>query len=161
MSFSPPNVLQERGEEIQENSLNNEKDKGTENKENKTGNENKKEAVTEPNSMFFLLICVHLGHQTTNFDKFSNKNIYFPGKWQTRRRPVLNKRKTISSAGAVFQLAAEKKIELIELQRKVAETELQQQKDEHNLRMEILGIKKEREIHKSNMLKQGNLVFEF
>lgn len=86
--------------------------------------------------------------------------LFFLGKWQSRRRPILKKKKTVSSAGAKFELAAERKIELLQYQRLVAETQLKQLQEEHDIKMEILHIKKQKESIKCSLLEQGKVIFE-
>lgn len=67
----------------------------------------------------------------------------------------------MSSAAAKFETAAEKKIELIEYQKFVAETQLRQSNEEHQVKMQILEIQKQKETKKCDLLQQGKLVFEF
>lgn len=67
----------------------------------------------------------------------------------------------MSSAAAKFERAAEKKIELIQYQKFVAETQMLQSIQEHQVKMEILEIQKQKETLKCDLLQQGKLVFEF
>lgn len=71
-----------------------------------------------------------------------------------KTRPIFARKKTVSSAGNKFEALAIKKAELVEIQKKVAEEKLLQQREEHDAKMAILNLKKE-------MLQKGSLSFEF
>lgn len=67
----------------------------------------------------------------------------------------------MTSAGGQFELAAQKKISLIEHEMLVSKTKLNQIQEEHRIQMDILKIRKNNEILKNKILKEGKMVFEF
>lgn len=69
-------------------------------------------------------------------------------------------KKTVSSAGAKFNLLAEEKLELVKLQKEIANKKMAQDQREHEMKMEILSIKKENEKLKQQILSEGQLVLK-
>lgn len=72
----------------------------------------------------------------------------------TKRKPIFAKKKTVTSAGNKFEALAVKKAELVEIQKKISEEKLLQQREEHDAKMQLLKLKKE-------ILEKGSLTFEF
>lgn len=72
----------------------------------------------------------------------------------TKSRPMFAKKKTVTSAGSKFEALAVKKAELVEIQKKIAEEKLVQQREEHAAKMQLLKLKKD-------ILEKGSLTFEF
>lgn len=59
----------------------------------------------------------------------------------------------MSSAGAKFELLAERKTEVVALEKKIAEELLDQNRKEHNKKMKILELKEKEQQLKIDLLK--------
>ncbi|CAH1967794.1 unnamed protein product [Acanthoscelides obtectus] len=63
--------------------------------------------------------------------------------WSCRRRPVIKKKKSMSSASSKFEELAMKKLELVNLQMSIAEEIKKQNAAEHKIKMENLKLKQD------------------
>ncbi|CAH0562820.1 unnamed protein product [Brassicogethes aeneus] len=77
-----------------------------------------------------------------NMEHEGKENVANKKSWASRRRPVISKKKSMSSASAKFELLAEKKIELVEEQLKIAKESIKHNELEHNLKVENLELEK-------------------
>lgn len=62
----------------------------------------------------------------------------------------------MSSAGAKFELLAERKTEVVAVEKKIAEELLEQNRKEHNQKMKILELKEKEQQLKIDLLKYEN-----
>nr|CAI5853315.1 unnamed protein product [Callosobruchus analis] len=86
------------------------------------------------------IIIMQTGDQHNVYETPSIKVQALGSTWRSRRRPILAKKKTVSSAGAKFEELAVKKQELVELQLKIAEQQLHQNHMEHEKKMKLLDL---------------------
>ncbi|CAG9814645.1 unnamed protein product [Phaedon cochleariae] len=65
-------------------------------------------------------------------------NLPQPTTWQTRRRPVIPKRKTVSSVAGKFEILAEQKCQLIEIEKNIAKQRETYSKTEQEMNLKLL-----------------------
>lgn len=75
--------------------------------------------------------------------------------WSARRRPVLPKKRAMSSTCAKFDVVAEQKLELIKLQRSLFLNKLKHEEEEHETKMELLRLKCDKQNRKIVLLKDN------
>ncbi|CAG9822156.1 unnamed protein product [Phaedon cochleariae] len=73
--------------------------------------------------------------------------------WTSRRRPFIPKKKCSSSASAKFEIIAEKKCELLEIETQIAIEKREQNKIEDEMRLRLMILREEEQIMKNELLK--------